>query len=114
PARPKTFIMLARTRAKAEELAGRTPTDSEIWKSLLHLDITRTTRDFLWKCMHQPYKLGEYWRSIPSYEHYAPCHHCQVDNSLEHILIECSAPGKEILWGLAQKLWELKGYIPMA
>ncbi|KAJ7802276.1 hypothetical protein B0H14DRAFT_2614420 [Mycena olivaceomarginata] len=94
PERQKTVIMLARTRAKAEELA----------------DITQTTRDFLWRCMLQAYKIGEFWRSIPSYVHYMPCYHCQVNNSLEHTLIECSAPGKEILWGLAQKLWELKGY----
>ncbi|KAJ7351944.1 hypothetical protein DFH08DRAFT_805243 [Mycena albidolilacea] len=60
PERQKTFIMLARTRAEAEELAGRTLTDCEIWKSLLHLDITQTTRDFLWRCMHQAYKIGEY------------------------------------------------------
>jgi hypothetical protein len=60
--------------------------------------------------MHQAYKIGEYWRGIPTYEHYAPCYHCQVDDSLEHTLIECTAPGREILWGLAQKLWELKGY----
>ncbi|KAJ7860658.1 hypothetical protein B0H14DRAFT_3084793 [Mycena olivaceomarginata] len=102
--------MLAQTRAEAEELAGRTPTDGEIWKSLLHPDITQTTRDFLWRCMHQAYKIGEYWRGIPTYEHYALCYHCQVDDSLEHTLIECTAPGRGVLWGLAKKLWELKGY----
>ncbi|KAJ7716486.1 hypothetical protein DFH07DRAFT_762425, partial [Mycena maculata] len=69
-----------------------------------------STRDFMWRCLHQAYKIGGYWRNIPTYEHYAVCQHCNVDESMEHVLLECSAPGQEVLWRLAQKLWEMKGY----
>ncbi|KAJ7791594.1 hypothetical protein B0H14DRAFT_2395487 [Mycena olivaceomarginata] len=110
PVRDKTKIMVGRTKCEAEELAGRTPTEAEIWTSLYHPDITRTTRDFLWKCMHQAYKAGEYRRNIPNFEHWALCQHCQVDDNLDHVLTQCEAPGREILWNLAKKLWELKGY----
>ncbi|KAJ7722913.1 hypothetical protein B0H14DRAFT_3098393 [Mycena olivaceomarginata] len=76
PERMKTTIMLDRTRHAAALLAGRSPTDGEIWSSLQHRDITRTTRAFMWRCMHQAYKVGEYWRNIPTFEHWAECRHC--------------------------------------
>jgi ribonuclease HI len=53
-----TTIMLDRTRHAAKELSGRTPTDGEIWKSLNHKDISRTTRAYVWRGMHQATKLG--------------------------------------------------------
>ncbi|KAJ7032636.1 hypothetical protein C8F04DRAFT_1184821 [Mycena alexandri] len=110
PQRRKTTIMLDMTRHATRILSGSTPTDSQIWLSIRHQDISRTTRDFMWRCLHQAYKVGEYWRNIPNYEHYATCPHCRVDESMEHILLECDAPGQEKLWNLAQELWELKGY----
>ncbi|KAJ7077992.1 hypothetical protein B0H15DRAFT_760568, partial [Mycena belliarum] len=110
PERIKTTIMLDMTRHAAHELSGRTPTDDQIWLALRHRDITRTTRDFMWRCMHQAYKIGDYWRSIPTYENRAICQVCNVDETMEHILLERSAPGQESLWKLAQELWELKGH----
>ncbi|KAJ7725397.1 hypothetical protein B0H16DRAFT_1332721, partial [Mycena metata] len=107
PQHMKTTIMLDITRHAAWNLSGATPTDGQIWRSIRHQDITRTTRDFLWRCLHQAYKVGEHWRNIPTYEHYA---NCQVDEPMEHILLECDAPGREVLWNLAQELWEKKGY----
>ncbi|KAJ7691524.1 ribonuclease H-like protein, partial [Mycena metata] len=110
PQRLKTTVMLDITRHAAWGLSGSTPTDSQIWLSIRHQDITRTTRDFLWRCLHQAYKIGDHWRGIPNYDHYATCRHCQIDESMEHILLECDAPGREELWNLAQELWEMKGY----
>ncbi|KAJ7136376.1 ribonuclease H-like protein [Mycena crocata] len=110
PDRVKTRVMLDITRHAARELSGETPTDERIWLSIRNQDITRTTREFMWKCLHQAYKIGTYWRNIPTYEHWAVCRHCDVDETMEHILLECNAPGRELLWSLAKKLWELKGY----
>ncbi|KAJ7178149.1 ribonuclease H-like protein [Mycena filopes] len=122
PDRLKTTIMLDITRHAAWNLSGATPTDSQIWLSIRHQDITRQihatrkTREFLWRCMHQAYKVGGYWRNIPTYGHYATCQHCQVDETIdkytlmEHVLIECDAPGREKLWSLAKELWEKTGY----
>lgn len=111
PERTKTVVMVDMTRHVARDLSGCTPTDDEIWRSLCHPDITRTTRGFMWRCMHQGYKVGDHWRNIPTLEHFATCQHCQVDDTLEHILVECQAPGRQELWDLAQSLWELKGYV---
>ncbi|KAJ7912951.1 hypothetical protein B0H13DRAFT_1613020 [Mycena leptocephala] len=107
PDRAKTTMMLDRTRHAARALSGYTPTDGELWKSLNHKDISRTMSAYLWRGMHQAYKIGEYWRNIPTFEHWADCRHCMVDDddSMEHILIDCEAPGREKLWELAQELW---------
>ncbi|KAJ7825960.1 hypothetical protein B0H14DRAFT_2818590 [Mycena olivaceomarginata] len=91
------MIMLDRTRYVVVQLSGRTPTDSEIWQAI-HKDITRTTRVFCWRTIHQAYKIGEYWRNKPAFEHY------------EHSLVECDAPGREQLWNLAKSLWDRKGH----
>jgi ribonuclease HI len=80
-----------------------------MWRSVQDRDITRTTREFMWKCLHQAYKCGEYWKNIPTFEHWGICQTCQVDETLEHILLECTAPGREAIWKLAQELWERKG-----
>ncbi|KAJ7803829.1 ribonuclease H-like protein, partial [Mycena leptocephala] len=111
PDRAKTTMMLDRTRHAARALSGYTPTDGELWKSLNHKDISRTTSAYLWRGMHQAYKIGEYWRNIPTFEHWADCRHCMVDDSMEHILIDCEAPGREKLWELAQELWEKTGHV---
>jgi ribonuclease HI len=98
--------MLDGTRHAAKALSGQTPIDKEIWKSLNHKDISRTTSAYLWRGMHQAYKMGEHWRNIPTFEHWAECRHCEVDDSMEHILIDCEAPGRETLWNLTRELWE--------
>jgi hypothetical protein len=78
PKRLKMMIMLDRTRYVVVQLSGRTPTDSEIWQAI-HKDITRTTRVFCWRTIHQAYKIGEYWRNKPAFEHYVEWRHCRVD-----------------------------------
>ncbi|KAJ7717279.1 hypothetical protein B0H16DRAFT_1338179 [Mycena metata] len=110
PDRMKTTIMLDITRHAARDLSGKTPTDADIWRSIRNPDISRTTRDFLWRCLHQAYKIGSHWTNIPNFEHWGICRHCQVEETMEHILIECDAPGRETLWSLAQRLWEMKGF----
>ncbi|KAJ7045182.1 hypothetical protein C8F04DRAFT_1206798 [Mycena alexandri] len=93
PDRMKTTIMLDITRHAARDLSGKSPTDADIWRSIRNPDISRTTRDFMWRCLHQAYKIGSHWTNIPNFEHW-----------------ECDAPGREALWSLAQRLWEMKGF----
>ncbi|KAK0200475.1 hypothetical protein DFS33DRAFT_1267203, partial [Desarmillaria ectypa] len=57
---------------------------------------------------HNAYKCGKYWENIPNYEHRGTCTTCNAEDFLRHILPECNVPGQEIIWGLAQKLWEKK------
>jgi hypothetical protein len=31
-----------------------------------------------------------------------------VEESMEHILLQCTIPGQQVVWNLAKQLWELK------
>ncbi|KAJ7676571.1 hypothetical protein DFH06DRAFT_976497, partial [Mycena polygramma] len=108
PDRLKTTIMLDMTRYAVQELTGRLPSDKEIWLSIRDKDITRTIRDFMWMCLHQAYKCGEHWINATGFEQRAPCVHCHVDETMEHILLECNAPGQSTVWKLCEELWNKK------
>ncbi|KAJ7860650.1 hypothetical protein B0H13DRAFT_2237362 [Mycena leptocephala] len=100
--------MLDRTRYAVKAQCGKVPMDEDIWQSIRHKDIDRRVRNFLWRSMHQSYKCGTYWRNIPSFEHWAVCPVCDVEETIEHILFECNAPGQELIWNLCRELWEKK------
>jgi len=58
--------------------------------------------------MHGAYKVGKYWRHIPTFEQRGLCHACEnVEESMEHILTECRASGQEETWKIAEELWAL-------
>lgn len=108
--RRQTAVNLEKTRwAIHDYLNGGLPTDEKIWKSLENKDIPKTLRVFLWRLMHNAYKIGEYWNNIPGYEDRGRCPFCDEEESMEHILIECQAPEREYIWSLAKELWERKG-----
>ncbi|KAJ7029312.1 hypothetical protein C8F04DRAFT_1211952 [Mycena alexandri] len=88
------------TRYAVQTQSGKTPSDEDIWMSIRHKDLDRRVRNFLWKCVHQTYKCGSYWRNIPDYEHLAVCPTCNVDDNIKHALLECNSPGQELIWKL--------------
>ncbi|KAL6308233.1 hypothetical protein BKA93DRAFT_815570 [Sparassis latifolia] len=79
--------------------------DTSILSKFNLTDITRKIRDFLWKSIHKAHRCGTWWDNIPNYTHRSTCSTCDVPESMEHILNDCSAPGQEIIWSLAKKLW---------
>ncbi|KAF9505408.1 hypothetical protein BS47DRAFT_1434309 [Hydnum rufescens UP504] len=100
-----TLAHLDMTRWAVKTLSGHLPTDARIWHSIRHKDITRSIRNFLWKCLHNSYKVGHYWENIPNFEARAECPVCSVNESLEHILTECNSPAQNQIWNLAKELW---------
>jgi hypothetical protein len=84
------------------------PTDATIWHSIRNKDITRNICVFLWKILHKTQKCGDYWLKIPGFEHHINCPTCHVDESMTHILMECSVPGQKEIWNLASTLWAKK------
>src|ERR1700738_4744935 len=71
-------------------------------------DITRSIREFLWKCLHNAHKCGKFWEKIPNFEQRSICPSCKIEESMEHILLECIAPGQATIWNIAKTLWQLK------
>lgn len=55
--------------------------------------------------MHSIYKVGNYWKNISGFEERAMCEVCHCEESMEHILTKCKAPGQEIIWQAVGKWW---------
>jgi len=65
--------------------------------------------NFIWKTRHDAYKVGKYWRHIPDCKTREACHVCQAEESMDHILTECSATGQKLIWELAETMWDERG-----
>ncbi|KAJ6506247.1 hypothetical protein C8R47DRAFT_967331 [Mycena vitilis] len=63
---------------------------------------------FLWKCMHNIFRVGPFWNHMENLEIFGQCPHCRVDESLEHIMLECDAPRSRQVWRLCSLLWGYK------
>jgi len=111
--RRSTEINLDRIQACATEYYDVAPTHESIWKSTKHKDLTKKTREFIWKCIHDAFKIGRFWENIENYEHRGTCAHCNTTETMEHILTECDAPGREQIWTLANELWGKRSQTPI-
>ncbi|KAI0744992.1 hypothetical protein C8Q76DRAFT_604965, partial [Earliella scabrosa] len=81
----------------------------KLWKAIRHKDLHRKHQVFLWKALHDAYKVGSYWDNIRGYEQRGTCAHCDVPETMEHILIDCSAPGCKQIWRLTIELLRKAG-----
>ncbi|KAJ7773687.1 hypothetical protein DFH07DRAFT_767627 [Mycena maculata] len=78
---------------------------ADIWKAVAVKDILPRTAQFLWKGLHGAHRIGKYWTHIPECDDRAECQKCQTTEDLEHILIKCDSPEREIIWKAAEQLW---------
>jgi hypothetical protein len=62
--RRSTETNLGRIQACAEATYEITPTTETIWKSTRHKDLTKRTQEFLWKNIHDAFKIGKFWPSL--------------------------------------------------
>ncbi|KAL4065285.1 hypothetical protein J3A83DRAFT_4099527, partial [Scleroderma citrinum] len=62
--RNATRVNVATTQYTTKELWGMIPTSSQLWRSIWSRDIPKNIRNFLWKCLHNSYKISSYWRNI--------------------------------------------------
>ncbi|KAI9058072.1 ribonuclease H-like protein [Trametes sanguinea] len=82
---------------------------AKIWKGLMDKDVRRKYRMFLWKAIHGVHKIGSYWDNIPGYEHRAMCTTCGVVESMDHILLECSAKCVQLIWDMCADMLRKAG-----
>ncbi|KAH9831666.1 uncharacterized protein C8Q71DRAFT_715060 [Rhodofomes roseus] len=80
----------------------------EIWISLKSKDLRKNVADFLWKCVHNAHRCGTFWKNIQGYEDRVECTYCGVPETMKHIMTECQAPGRDVIWDLAGTLWNKK------
>ena len=60
PEQAASTLNLGITKACIEELMKKSPTNHRIWTSLRSKDFSPRIRAFLWKAMHNAYKIGKY------------------------------------------------------
>ncbi|TFK91185.1 hypothetical protein K466DRAFT_542257 [Polyporus arcularius HHB13444] len=90
--RPATERITDRVVAAIEEQTGKRLTKSILWKSLRHRDVARKISEFLWRCLHDSLKVGPYWKHVKGLEARTMCTACGVEETTEHILVECETP----------------------
>ena len=95
-------------QACTQESFGYAPTLESVWKATRHKDLTRKTRDFLWKSTQNAYKIGKYWEHIEGYEQRGTCPICNELEDMNHILTACRAKPRALAWKLANNLWNNK------
>jgi hypothetical protein len=79
-----------------------------IWKAIRSSTFQRLTREFYWKCLHDIFRVGHLWTHVQHSEILGCCHVCSVPETLEHIALECNAPGQSLIWNLTRQLWSRK------
>ncbi|KAJ7651550.1 hypothetical protein DFH06DRAFT_1420002, partial [Mycena polygramma] len=103
----KRNMEYAKAAAAGEDDTGL-PSDSKIWSSTKHKDVSRSIRFFLWMMIHDGYKIGRHWTNITGHEEKENCHKCGITESMEHILTKCEVSGQKEIWELASELWKMK------
>ncbi|KAF9035079.1 hypothetical protein BDZ89DRAFT_911340, partial [Hymenopellis radicata] len=106
-ARRQTQRMIEKTRQAVEDLTGRAPSTANIWKATAHKDFSRSIRQFMWVCTHNAYRIGEFWEGT-KLEQRSTCEQCGVTETMEHILLECQAPGQKTVWKTIKGIWKGK------
>ncbi|KZV84353.1 hypothetical protein EXIGLDRAFT_624316 [Exidia glandulosa HHB12029] len=105
PERRGTYLIVGRIRAAVAEVNGSWPSAHDVWINMRLRDFSRQIREFLWRGTHNLQKVGKYWLNIKHKEHRSECPPCEVLETMDHILFECTALGQEIIWAEAKKIW---------
>lgn len=107
--RRSTDIATGRIMATMEEDLKQALEPGTLWKSIRHKNMKKNIRDFWWKACHDALRIGTFWEKLDGYEQRLLCSHCGVTESLEHILVDCEAPGQSILWNELNQVAKEKG-----
>jgi ribonuclease HI len=90
--RNTTNLNLEKIRGDLLTYSGDTESDETIWKLIRTPPIRLKIQQFFYKTIHGTQKIGRYWLNIPEYEHRALCNNCEDDETMNHILVECTHP----------------------
>ncbi|KAH9929188.1 uncharacterized protein B0H18DRAFT_1093996 [Fomitopsis serialis] len=109
--RNRTVLNIVKIIDFAETHHDRSISEAQIWTGIRNKDLRREIRYFLWMTIHDAYMVGSNWLR-PSYSEELQARHecqiCGVEESMQHILTECDAPGQKEIWELTEKLWKMK------
>ncbi len=103
--RRSTTRNLQLTREAIKRATNEMETDATIWMNIRKAVIRPKVQQFLYRTMHNTHMVGEYWTNINNYEDRGTCITCNTPESMTHILTQCDAPPRRIIWSLAENIW---------
>ena len=103
--RPSSSNNIQLAREAIERITGNEETDATTWLGIRKIPIRPKIRQFLYKAMHEVFKIGEYWNRIPEMAERSLCATCETTESMEHILSHCHSSPNRIVWNLAESTW---------
>ncbi|KAI0754830.1 hypothetical protein C8Q80DRAFT_1095068 [Daedaleopsis nitida] len=109
PVRRSTAVIVDRVIATLAEDLRMNASAASLWKSIRCTTVLRESRDFWWRSLHGALRIGKFWTNLNGYEDRAMCHWCEEEESLEHILVHCAAPGQREVWRLVAAAAAKKG-----
>lgn len=105
PQREATTRMIGEVQRAVETNFSVLPRSEAIWRAISKKTVSRSIRVFLWKTLHGAHKIGGFWKHIEGHEDRQRCGACGVEDTLDHILFQCRAPGSSVIWKAARDLW---------
>ncbi|KAJ7055455.1 hypothetical protein C8F01DRAFT_994277, partial [Mycena amicta] len=103
---------VARVKQVASDILcdfDRAVSPETIWLTARSKDMSYRARAFLWRHLHDSFRLGRQWDDIPNWEHCGRCPTCDAEESIQHILLECKEPGQAEIWTEAEEVWARTG-----
>ncbi|KAN0111512.1 hypothetical protein V8E52_008535 [Russula decolorans] len=103
--RQDTEENLQTTREAIERTTNTRETDAAIWTGTRAPVLRTRVQQFLYKTIHQAYKIGDKWNGVPDCEQRAICQKCERTESMQHILLECRHSPRKVIWRKVKQLW---------
>ena len=105
PPRPTTERNIQTARDATFEYNGESETDETLWRGTRNRNLRMRVQQFLYKSMHGTQKIGNFWRNINDHKARQQCASCDTTETMEHILIHCTAQPTNQIWNLAKNIW---------
>ncbi|KNZ73266.1 Ribonuclease H1, partial [Termitomyces sp. J132] len=93
--RKGTKVNLEKVKLMVREITVKTPPDELIWTTIQNHVLTKEACIFLWKTIYNAYKVEKYWKNILDYKYRSMCQVCEKEDSMMHILTQCTATGQK-------------------
>jgi len=103
--RPSSLGNIQLTREAIKRFTGSKETDATIWLNIRKAPIRPKIHQFLFKTMHEVFKIGDYWTCIPKVADRSQCTICGTTESMSHILTHCRSNPNRVIWDLVKKTW---------
>jgi hypothetical protein len=103
--RPSTEQNLQQIKLDLLNLNKTKETSENIWKDIRRPLFHPKVQQFLFKAIHDAFKIGKYWGNIPDCEYRQWCASCHTMETMQHILVDCESAPVRLIWELVKTHW---------